>query len=155
MKILNTLVIILSTAFLFGCKQEDVVPTTSSQTNLIKPGDIIVVNGVSRSLILLDSNGGYKTVIYDLDNIAESIYGIAFKKDTKEIIFTVNGSTRVGAVSVVDGTYRTLISDSNLAGAIKGLTQLNNGDILVAEVNNVERFTTNGVRRTSVSGVTA
>ncbi len=154
MKFLSTVMIILTLASLFGCKQEDAIPTQSNQTNLVKPGDIVVVNGTSRSLILLDSNGGYKTVLYDLDNIAESIYDVTFKEDTKELIFTVNGSARVGAVSVVDGTYRTLISDANLTGALKGLTQLNNGDILVSEVNNIERFTTNGVRRTNVSGVT-
>lgn len=153
MKFLSIITIFVMTLF-FGCKKEDAIPTKSNQTYLVRPGDIVVVNGTSRSLILLDANGGYKTVLFDLDNIAESIYNVAFKKDTKEIIFTVNGSARVGAVSVVDGSYRTLISDANLTGALKGLTQLVNGDILVAEVNNVERFTTNGVRRTSVSGVT-
>lgn len=154
MKLFNAIVIILTISFILGCKQEDAIPTKSNQTNLIKPGDIVAVNGTSRSLILLDSNGGYKAVLVDLDNIAESIYDVAFKKDTQEIIFTVNGSARVGAVSVVDGTYRTLISDANLSGTLKGLTQLNNGDILVSELNNIERFTTNGVRRTIVSGVT-
>lgn len=153
MKISSIIIIFLITFFL-GCKKEDSIPTTSNQTYLVRPGDIVVVNGASRSLILLDSNGGYKTVLYDLDNIAESIYDVAFKSDTNEIIFTVNGSPRVGAVSVVDGSYRTLIADANLAGALKGITQLKNGDILVSEVNNIERFTTNGVRRTSVSGVT-
>lgn len=154
MKNLNIVMMILTMAVFFGCKQEEAIPTKSNQTNLVKPGDIIVVNGTSRSLLLLDSNGGYKTVLYDLDNIAESIYDVAFKRDTNEIIFTVNGSARVGAVSVVDGKYRTLISDINLTGALKGLTQLNNGDILVSEISNIERFTTNGVRRTNVSGVT-
>lgn len=154
MKNLSIVMIILTMTFLGGCKQEAPIPTYSNQSNLVKPGDIVVVNGTSRSLLLLDSNGGYKTVLYDLDNIAESIYGVSFKSDTKEIIFTVNGSARVGAVSVVDGTYRTLITDGNLTGLLKGLTQLSNGDILVAEVNNVERFTTNGVRRRNVSGVT-
>lgn len=154
MKNLNIVMMILTMAVFFGCKQEEAIPTKSNQTNLVKPGDIIVVNGTSRSLLLLDSNGGYKTVLYDLDNIAESIYDVAFKRDTNEIIFTVNGSARVGAVSVVDGKYRTLISDTNLTGALKGLTQLNNGDILVSEISNIERFTTNGVRRTNVSGVT-
>lgn len=141
-------------AFFFGCKKQEAIPTKSNQSYLVKPGDIIVVNGTSHSLILLDSNGGYKTVLYDLDNIAETIYDVAFKKDTNEIIFTVNGSPRVGAVSVVDGTYRTLIADANLTGALKGLTQLSNGDILVSEISNIERFTTNGVRRTLVAGVT-
>ena len=150
---LNFLMTVAISLTISGCKQEDSIPTQSNQTYLVKPGDIVVVNGTSRSLLLFNSNGEYKSVLYDLENIAESIYAVAFKADTKEIIFTINGAARVGAVSVVDGTYRTLIADANLTGALKGLTQLNNGDILVAEVNNIERFTTNGVRRTNVSGV--
>ncbi|MEA9355299.1 hypothetical protein SHI21_03765 [Bacteriovorax sp. PP10] len=154
MKCLNTVALILGMTFFFGCKQDKAIPTKSNETYLVRPGDIIVVNGTSRSLILLDSNGNYKTVLYDLDNIAESIYDVALKKDTNEIIFTVNGSPRVGAVSLVNGAYRTLIADANLTGALKGLTQLQNGDILVSEISNIERFTTTGVRRTSVAGVT-
>lgn len=154
MKYLNTVALIFGITFFFGCKKETAIPTKSNSTYLVKPGDIIVVNGTSRSLILLDSDGNYKTVLYDLDNIAESIYDVALKKDTNEIIFTVNGSPRIGAVSLINGTYRTLIADANLTGALKGLTQLQNGDILVSEVNNIERFTTAGVRRTLVAGVT-
>lgn len=152
MKKLDIIVIFLSVSIFFGCKQEEPISTKSSQTNLIKPGDIVVVNGASRSLILLDSNGGYKTILYDLDNIGESIYSVEFKSDTKEIIFTVNGSPRVGAVSVVDGSYRTLISNIFLTGVLKGLAQLKNGDILVAESATIERFDTNGVRKLSASG---
>lgn len=147
--------IIIMTLFLIitGCKSEDPVPTTSSQAFLIKPGDLIVVNSTSDSLLLLDSNGNFKTVLYDVDNIGESLYAIAFKSDTKEIMFTVNGATRVGAVSVVDGSYRSLISDANLTATVRGLTQLSGGDILVAENNNVERFSTTGVRKVLVNAV--
>ena len=150
MKFFKIIMIILILIFSFGCKQKAPTPTLSSQNNLIKPGDIIVTNGGSRSLILLDSDGVYKSVLYDFDN-SDTVYGINFKHDTKEIIFTINGAPRVGAISVVDGTYRNLISDINLSGVIKGLTQLNNGDILVAKTTSIERFTTNGVRLTSAS----
>jgi hypothetical protein len=147
--------IIIMTLFLMitGCKSEDPVPTTSSQAFLIKPGDLVVINSTSDSLLLLDSNGNFKTILYDVDNIGESLYGIAFKSDTKEIIFTVNGATRVGAVSVVDGTYRNFISDANLTATARGLTQLSGGDILVVEASNIERFSTNGVRKTLVNAV--
>lgn len=152
---LRTSLIAFALVLSIGCKKEDPVPTTTvtTQNNVIKPGDIVVVNMASDSLILLDSNGNYKQVLLDLDNISESFYEVAFKKDTNEIIFTINGSPRVGAISVVTGVYRTLISDANLAGALKGLTQLPNGDILVVEAANVERFTSAGVRRTLVSSV--
>ena len=54
----------------------------------------------------------------------------------------------------MDGSYRTLILNVNLTGALRGLAQLPGGDILIAEANNVERFSSEGVRRTLVSGVT-
>jgi hypothetical protein len=154
MKHVFRLIIIMSLFLMItGCKSEDPVPTTSSQAFLIKPGDLIVVNSTSDSLLLLDSYGNFKTILYDVDNIGESLYAIAFKSDTKEIMFTVNGATRVGAVSVVDGTYRNLISDTNLTATVRGLTQLAGGDILVVETSNVERFSTNGVRKTLVNAV--
>lgn len=136
----------------FGCKKEEPIPTTSSSTFLITPGDIIVVTG-GRSLVQLDSNGGFKQVLYTLPNVTETIYDVAWKGDTKEIMFTINGAARVGAISVVDGAFRNLITDANLTGALKGIAQLTNGDILVGEVNNVERFTSAGVRRILVNGV--
>lgn len=152
LKKINLLIIILLICFSFGCKQEDAKPTRSSSTFVIAPGDIIVASA-SRSLVQLDSNGNFKQVLYTLPNNAESIYGISWKSDTKEIIFTINGLARVGAISAVNGAYRNLITDANLSGLLKGLTQLNNGDILVAEVSNVERFSTTGVRKTLVDGV--
>ena len=150
---MNSLKIIMMTLMLifsFGCKQKASIPTLTSQDNLIKPGDLIVTNGGSRSLILLDSEGNYKKVLYDFDNL-DYVYGISFKSDTKEIIFTINGAPRVGAISVIDGAYRNLILDVTLTGVLKGLTQLNSGDILVAKATSIERFTSKGVRITSAS----
>lgn len=149
MKILNIGIFFLTVAFFYGCKQKESIPTKSIQTNLVIPGDIVVVNS-GRSLVVLDSDGNFKSVLYELDNITESIYGVAFKSDTKEIIFTINGSPRVGAVSVMDGAYRNFITDKNLTGLLKGLVQLKNGDILVAEASSIERFNTNGVRIVSL-----
>lgn len=138
--------------FTYSCKKEDPIPTTSSATFVLNPGDIVAVTG-ARTLVLLNSDGGFKQVLYTLPNVAETIYAIAWKGDTKEIMFTINGAARVGAISAIDGSYRTLITDVNLTGLLKGLTQLNNGDILIGEVSNVERFTTNGIRRTLVNAV--
>lgn len=151
-KYLNILMILITMIFIVSCKKEVATPTTSSSTFLINPGDIVVANG-SRSIILLDSNGNYKQVLYTLDNVTETIYGLAWKADTREVMFTINGAARVGAISAIDGAYRNLITDINLTGALKGLTQLASGDILVAEVSNVERFSSAGIRKTLVNAV--
>lgn len=148
------LFIALTILMTVGCKPGDpVIETRSSQAFLIKPGDIIVTSTASDSLIHLDSDGNFKSVLYTLPLSTDSIHSVAFKSDTKEIIFTINGTARVGALSVVDGTYRDFITNVNLTGALRGLAQLPGGDILIAEANNVERFSTEGIRRTLVSGI--
>lgn len=151
----SLLFITLSILIMAGCKPGDpVVETRSSQAFLIKPGDIIVTSQTSDSLVQLDSDGNFKSILHTLPVATDSIHSVAFKSDTKEIIFTINGTARVGAISVVDGAFRTFILNVNLTGALRGLAQLPGGDILIAEANNVERFSSEGVRRTLVSGVT-
>lgn len=151
----SLLFIFITFFIVIGCKPGDpIVETRSSQAFLIKPGDIIVSSLTSDSLVQLDSDGNFKSILHTLPVPTDSIYAMAFKSDTKEIIFTINGTARVGAISVVDGSYRTLILNVNLTGALRGLAQLPGGDILIAEANNVERFSSEGVRRTLVSGVT-
>lgn len=126
---------------------EDPKPTTSNFTMV--PGDIVVSNTGNDSLILLDSDGNFKDTLLDVVNGSETIYGIGWLESTNELIVTVDGSDRVMAISAFDGEVRTFITNANLAGTLRGITQLTGGDILIIESNNVERFTTNAVRVTS------
>lgn len=131
-------------------KKEEMVGSYSYQTNIVKPGDIIVSNGNSDSLILLDSKGNYKRTLYDVDNISETISGIAYKSDTKEIIFTVSGAAlRVGAVSIVDGSYRNFIINVNLTAPLRGIAVMTDGSILVTHAGVVQKFSSSGTRITS------
>lgn len=131
-------------------KQEEIVGTYSHQTNIIKPGDIIVSNGNSDSLILLDATGEYKKTLYDVDNISETISGIAYKPDTKEIIFTVTGAAlRVGAVSIVDGSYRNFIINVSLTTPLRGVAVMTDGNVLVTHAGIIQKFSTDGTRITA------
>ncbi len=141
-----TIILLLSASCI---KKEEVVRTYSYETNLIKPGDIIVSNGNSDSLILLDSSGEYKKTLYDVDNLSETISGIAYKSDTKEIIFTVTGAAfRVGAISIVDGTYRNFIINSSLTTPLRGVAVMTDGNILVTHAGLIQKFTSEGIRVT-------
>lgn len=148
---LKILVVIHLIFLLTSClKKEEIVGTYSYQTNIVKPGDIVVSNGNSDSLILLDSKGEYKRTLYDVDNVSETISGIAYKADTKEIIFTVTGSAlRVGAVSIVDGSYRNFIINSSLTTPLRGVAVMTDGSVLVTHANLVQKFSSNGTRITA------
>ena len=136
---------LLSLLFLASCVEE---PTPTSSTFLILPGDVVVTNVTNDSVVLLDSTGNFKDVLYDVQNNVEVPYGVGWKFDTQEVLISVDGADRVMAVSAVDGTVRTLIQNPQLNGTIRGVAQLTNGDIVVAESHSIEKFDTNGNRIT-------
>ncbi|PIK16329.1 hypothetical protein [Halobacteriovorax sp. JY17] len=137
--------LLLFTLLLFACKEE---PIPTSSNFIVSPGDIVVTNITNDSVVLYSSNGTFKRVLYDVENNAEIPYGVGWKHDTLEVMVAVDGSDRVVGISAIDGTVRTIIQNANLTGNIRGVTQLVDGSILVAESNNVEKFTTNGTRIT-------
>lgn len=149
--IIKVLIFIHTFLLISSClKKEEAVRTYSYETNIVKPGDIIVSNGNSDSLILLDSTGEFKRTLYDVDNISETISGIAYKSDTREIIFTVTGAAfRVGAVSIVDGTYRNFIISASLTTPLRGVAVMTDGNILVTHAGLIQKFTSEGVRVTA------
>ncbi|MBY0315496.1 MAG: hypothetical protein K2Q26_08255 [Bdellovibrionales bacterium] len=115
----------------------------------MQSGDILVTNSGTRAVLVLDALGNYKRVAFNLNNSSETVYGIGWLAGNEEFAVAVDGADRIVAVNRTDCSSRNLITDGNLTGNIRGLTQLNNGDILVIETNNVERFTSAGLRITS------
>ncbi len=152
-----TLLILL---MLSSCVSDDPVPTVTNPTGgttppaadpstyTIQPGDLVVTSSSNDSIQLLDSDGNFKQIIYDVENTTNTIYGVGWKHDSNEIMFTVDGSDRVMLVSVVDASVRTLISSAYLNGALRGLTQLTDGSLLIVESNVIEKYTSTGVRNT-------
>ncbi len=118
----------------------------TSSAPLAVSGDIVVSNGLSDSVLLLDSDGFYKALLYNFDNTAESPFGVTYNSVTNEAVIAVDGADRVMAVSLTDGSSRNFITNGNLTGTIRNLTQLLSGDFLILESNNIERFTKDGIR---------
>lgn len=139
------ILMIISLVFLASCVEE---PIETTSTFLIQPGDVVVTNITNDSVVLLDSTGNYKQVLYDVQNNIEAPYGVGWKSDTQEVMVSVDGADRVMAISAVDGTVRTLIQTSQLNGSIRGVAQLTDGSIIVAESHSIEKFDTNGNRIT-------
>lgn len=108
-------------------------------------GDILVTNSGSSAVVLLDTDGNFKRVVYNVNN-SEKIYGINWLSGNSEFIIAIDGVDRVVAVSKTDCSSRDYIVDSNLNGNLRGITQVSNGDILIVETDNIERFTSTGLR---------
>lgn len=120
----------------------------SSNVFNAEKGDIVVSNGGSDSVLLLDSEGNFKDILLNVDNTAESVYGITYSADTDEVVVAVDGSDRLLAVSLDDGSQRNLVTSSLFSGVLRGITQLLGGDFLAIEGNALERFNSLGTRIT-------
>lgn len=150
-------IFILLFAFSFSnisCSPEET--TDSSTTDSVAPtpnclvsGDIVVSSSGSDSLVVFNSDGTFKSVAYFVSSASESLFGLAWSSATNEVLVGVDGVDRVMGISAVDCSARTIITDINLTGNIRAVTQLTSGDILVIETNNIERFGSNGNRVSS------
>jgi len=113
-------------------------------------GDIVVSNAGSDAVLLFDSAGKFKRVLVSLDTTSgEAVTGLVLNKVTRQMLVAVDGVDRVLAVGQDDGEVSSFIINANLIGNLRGITQLVNGDILVVETSNVERFSSVGARRVS------
>ncbi len=137
---------------LVSCSPEDVDDSTTADSEdeiCIESGDIVVTNSGSDALVVFNSDGTYKSTPFFVLSATESLYGISWSSVTGEILIVVDGVDRVVALNPTDCTTRNIIIEANLTGTVRGITQLTNGDILISETSNIERFGSNGNRVTS------
>lgn len=143
------LLLSLFCTFLMSCQKK----ASDEDRSLIKSGDIIISNQGTDSVLLFDSSGKYKDVVYDLPTAnGEAITGISENTLTGEILIAVDGTPdRVIAVKKSDLSSREFIRDANLTGTIRGIAFLTSGDTLVTETSNIEKFDLIGYRVTTGS----
>jgi hypothetical protein len=133
-----------------ACLLNDMRPTDETETNLIlKRGDLVISNGGTSSIVVLDSSGRYKGDIIDLVNGSESIWGLHWDGALEVLYFVVDGSDRVMAFDNETGITRSLITNINLNGNLRGIVKILSGDLLIVESNVIERFSPNGIRKTA------
>lgn len=144
---LLSLISLLSLILLTSCNEE-AVPTTSTAESGITESDLVVVNTSSDSVVLLDSQGNFKKVLLQLSTNLQIPYGVAWSENTSEIIVSIDGTPdELVAINAETGEKRSL-NVSGLNGTIRGVTIAENGDIIVIESNNLERYTIDGTRVT-------
>lgn len=128
----------------------------NGDNNAIASGDIVISNSGSKALLLFDSSGAFKQVLGSLDNSSNGVFqGIRYNSVTGQLLAVIDGTAdSVRAFDMESGSdVGDFISNSNLTGNLRGITQLTGGDLLIVESNNVERFSSAGERRTLVNSV--
>lgn len=120
----------------------------SAGGNCFSSGDILISNSASDVVLVLNPDGSYKNIAFNVFNNSESVFGISMSA-AGELLVAVEGADRVVAVEPAACGARTFTADANLNGTLRGLAQVSNGDVLVVETNNVERFNSAGLRITT------
>ncbi|MFT6631482.1 MAG: hypothetical protein ACJAS4_001431 [Bacteriovoracaceae bacterium] len=111
------------------------------------PTDIVVTNYFSDSAILLDSDGNFKELLYNVENNQEQVVGVNWNPITNEVFLSINGfPDRIMAISAIDGTERTVIQNTQLNGSTFGVAINSDGSILAIESHQIEKFSANGNR---------
>ncbi|WP_412472130.1 hypothetical protein [Halobacteriovorax sp. RT-1-4] len=147
---LNTCILSLTLfmSLLFGmasCKEVESVikaePLPAPSGNYLEPGDIIVMNYTSDSIVQLDSNGVFKRTIYQATGNSVLLMALGWSSETNQLLFTTDGNDRVLGINAYTGKVSDVIVHTGLNGALRGVTELANGNIAVLESNALELFT--------------
>lgn len=138
---------IIISLFLISCVGERL---KSSYSDLfINRHELIGVSYTDRELESFSFRSGTQKSITKLDRTSDTAKGSVWLSDTYELAVALDGKDRIIAIDAVDGSTRDLVVDANLNGVLRSMTRLEDGDLLIIESNNIERFSTNGLRRTS------
>lgn len=144
----NWVKFLIISIFLISCVGERL---KSSYSDLfINRHELIGVSYTDRELESYNLKTGLQKSITKLSRTSDTAKGSVWLKDTYELAVALDGKDRIIAIDAVTGTTRDLVVDGNLNGVIRSMTQLDDGDLLVIETNSIERFSTDGLRRTGV-----
>lgn len=144
---------------LCSCVFNDEAPieSFSNEVNLVQSGDIVVANSGNDSIILLNSDGSYKSTLVNTQTSNTLIYnGLAWDPINKVILFnndsSVTGFDAINSISPFDGAVDQVVSNNQLNGVLRGVARLEGGELIVLEGNtSAEKFSANGTRRWSCS----
>lgn len=121
--------------------------TFSNQHGVANTGDIVVTNYYGDSALLLDQDGNYKKLLYNVNNNQEQVVGVNWNPSTKEIILSINGvPDRIMAIDPLTGDVRQAIMNPQLNGNTFGVAVDNSGNYIVIETSRLEKFTASGGR---------
>lgn len=138
-------IILLSFLSLFSSCQEvesliKASPLPAPAGNYLDPGDIIVINYNSDSIVALDSEGTFKKTIFQATGNSITILALGWSAEQNKLLFTTDGIDRTMAIDAYTGDVSDFIVNVNVVGALRGVSELSNGNIAILESNNIEMF---------------
>lgn len=142
-------IFILFVLTLFASCNTEPVESFSSDISFIRPGDVVVTSYSSDSALLLDENGNFKSVLYNVQNNIEQVVGVNWDATRNEVVLSINGAPdRLMAISAYDGSIREAVVNNQLNGNTFGVATDSDGNYYATESNNIEKFTKTGSRIT-------
>lgn len=121
-------------------KEDKPTSTTSNDANIIKSGDIIVVNGGNDSIILMDSEGNFKDYLYTPSTSAVySFPALAWDTLNNKLLFTYDSTTatndKIMSIDPFDLSISTVYNNSSIltATGLNGIARLTGGSLVAIE----------------------
>lgn len=148
--------ILIASLFVTACSApKDSESDDDSSSVTLVSGDIVISSVGSKDVKVFDSNGVYKSTIYEIDAASgPAPYGLTYNSLTNEILVAVDsaGSRFIKAISAATGAVRDFSTSAALSGTLRGIAMLTTGDLLVviASGNRVEKLSgANGTQITA------
>lgn len=142
----------LISLLIWSCAPEDLSEenstTPTEDEECLVSGDIVVSSFGNKGVFVFAADGTYKKSIANYLN-GDAPYGLAFNESTNELIIAIDVSDRIEAIKTSDCSVRSFTDGANVTGNIRGVSVNSNGDILVVDTNQIEKFNNVGVRQTS------
>jgi len=111
------------------------------------PGDIIVTNYYGDSAILLDSEGNFKKLLYNLVNNSEQVLGLNWNAVNNTVVLSINGlPDRIVEIDPLTGADTNMVISAQFNGNTFGVSVDANGNYLAVESHSVEKFNSAGYR---------
>ena len=131
-----------------GCvSSQGPVNTDDSSANLMRTGDIVVVNNASDAVLLLNPDGSFKATLIDYpQDTAYKFDALTWDPVNKQLLITYDHTTntfdKVLAVSPYDLSVSTYLATTQLAGTnLAGIGRMANNDLVILEGTNIaEKF---------------
>ena len=125
---------------LFTCLSCGVDDASLSEGFLIQPGDIIISDNANNSVYHYDSTGKFIGILFTAQT-GEVTYGLSWNHLTNEIYISIDGADRIAAVKAIDKSIvDPQIATTTLNGVLRAVAVLSDGETIVTESNNIERF---------------
>ncbi len=149
-KLTSCLLLVMMYCFVGCISESEPIETSNSQANLMKSGDIVVVNTATDSVLLLEPDGTYKTTIYSARTDGTvTIPAIAWDSYTNRLLIAFDSTTatldKILSVDPYDLSVSTYYNNSTIltATGLNGIARVSTNHLLVIESTaTMEKFDT-------------